>query len=137
MNPDEPLDEDGSAGGEDEIWEAVRSDVVDGLGSFFQVDRVEFVAPTTPDEGLLANAGGSYAVAWRCSCTDNKAFPDLVPSYRTFLLDGVTMVRRVDGDWEFRRLIDWNAAVWALGESRHRRSVRADGAAAYFESQHR
>jgi hypothetical protein len=113
----------------------VRRDVVEGLGQFFRVDDVTFVAPTTPEDGLFTNPAGSYAVAWRCTCTDDKVFPDLVPSYRTFQLDGVSMVSRVDGEWEYRRLIDWNAAVCALGESRHRRSVRADGARSYFESQ--
>ena len=117
------------------VWDAVRRDVEEGLGQFFQVDDVAFVEPTTRDDGLFTNPSGSFAVAWRCACTDNKEFPDLVPSYRTFHVDGVSMVRRVDGAWEYRRLIDWNAAVCALGESRHRRSVRAEGADAFYSSQ--
>jgi hypothetical protein len=71
----------------------VRHDVEEGPGRFFEVDGVEFVEPTRDEQGLLSNAAGFYAVACRCMCTDNQVFPDLAPSFRTFHLDGVTMVR--------------------------------------------
>jgi hypothetical protein len=112
------------------VLNAVRSDVEEGLGRYFDVVRVDFLPPTTTRP--LRNRGGSYAVMWECECRDNTAFPDLLPSGRSFTIEGVSIVRRVRRQWEYRRLVDWAGVTGDLGESRHRRSLDADAADRHY-----
>jgi hypothetical protein len=118
------------------VWDLVRRDITEGLGAFFGVEEISFVDPTTRAKGPLTGSDGTAAVVWRCRCVDNKSTDDLAASFRSFDVEGVTMVQEVGGRWEFRRLIDWNGAIGAIGESQHRRSVRREGTASFFESQH-
>lgn len=116
-------------------FEDVQRDIEDGLGEFFAVEAVDFVDPTTPEQGAMTNGSDATAVRWVAHCRDTTTFPDLHPSGRAFTLEGVSFVRGSGAGAEISRVVDWNGAVAAFGESRNRRSAPPAAVDAFFATQ--
>lgn len=100
----------------DEVAQEVRADIRAGIGDAYGIEEVTFLFDDE-DAAVFANADGAYAIAWTCRCRSDIRIDLAVPTYRTVRLDGVSILRKVDGAWAHRRYVDWNAFGAQLGGS--------------------
>jgi hypothetical protein len=100
----------------DDVAQEVKADIRAGIGGAYGVEEVTFLFD---DDGaaVFANADGAYAIAWTCRCRSDVTIDLAVPAYRTVRLDGVSILRKLDGAWVHRRYVDWNAFGAQLGGS--------------------
>jgi hypothetical protein len=70
---------------------------------------------TPLDSTVLKEDGTSSAIEWRYELIHSGEFAGIPATNRTVTLEGVTLVRQVDGVWLHRRYIDWLSLFGQLG----------------------
>src|SRR5690349_1665089 len=97
---------------------ATKEDIKAGLSGPFEIDEGTFNVESNFLDPPMQNAN-FVAVPWSVTATHVGLFVDLVPTGRTVVIEGVTIVtQRADDDPrppEFQRYVDWSAVFGQLG----------------------
>ena len=105
----------------EELFDAVRADVVDGLGGEAGLDERQLagnfrVLNDLRSPVLLNDDGNAGVVAWRAESTHNAPFQGLPPTGRRVRITGCTYVMGGNArDATYARFVDWASVLAQMG----------------------